>query len=337
MIKIQKNRSFLVFIILFAYAQSVHYRISTGGELNIYTFTPDAAVATLITTCILFLVINFFIRLWQKSDVFSIKEMLKIFGSSLVAYLATVKFLELVIAVIFDNVERNFNSSTFIQSTFTHLLDGFIYGSFFLVFYYYKKNRQQQEQLAAYNQALYESRMSQLKAQLNPHFLFNNLNVLDQLIYEDKYRASAFLNEFAEIYRYVLQSAEQPSVSIKEELAFAEKYFKLIQYKYGNSYLLNIKLNNADGFVIPLTLQLLIENSVKHNLGTEDKPVYIEVNIGDTISVSNNRVPKRKANSESGKALSNLKEQYMLLTKRQVEINEYKERFSVVIPKINIQ
>lgn len=335
--KIQKYRYFMVFIILFAYAQSVHLRISTGGKLDMYTFTPDAAIATLITSSVLFVVMSFFIRLWQKSDVFSIDEMLKIFGSSLIAYLAAVQLIGLVIAVIFGNVERNFNSETFVRSTFTYLIDGFIYGSFFLVFYYYKKNRKQQQQLVAYNQALYESRMSQLKAQLNPHFLFNNLNVLDQLIYEDKNRASAFLNEFAEIYRYVLQSAEQSTVSIKEELAFAEQYFKLIKHKYGNSYLLNIKLHDVDGFVIPLTLQLLIENSVKHNLGTEDKPVFIEVNINNAISVSNNRVPKRKVNGDSGKALSNLKEQYMLLTKRQVEINESEGRFSVVIPKIPVQ
>jgi LytS/YehU family sensor histidine kinase len=179
--------------------------------------------------------------------------------------------------------------------------------------------------------------MSQLKAQLNPHFLFNNLNVLDQLIYEDKNRASAFLNEFAEIYRYVLQSAEQSYVSIKEELAFAEQYFKVIQHKYGNSYTVTINLQNSQGFIIPLTLQLLIENVIKHNLGTEEKPVSIEINIGDNIFVSNNRVPKRKVKSESGKALSNLKEQYMILTNRQVEINESDEQFSVLIPKIKVQ
>jgi sensor histidine kinase YesM len=335
--KIKKNRYFLVFILLFAYAQSVHARLSIGRELNRYILTPDAAVATLITVSILFLLIYFFIQLWHKSGTFSMKEMLKIFAASLLAYLCIVQLLGFLIAFIFDNIERNFNSQTFIQSTFTYLIDGFIYGSFFLVFYYYKKNKQQQEHLTAYNRALYDSRMSQLKAQLNPHFLFNNLNVLDQLIYEDKNRASAFLNEFAEIYRYVLQSAEQSYVSIKEELAFAEQYFKVIQHKYGNSYTVTINLQNSQGFIIPLTLQLLIENVIKHNLGTEEKPVSIEINIGDNIFVSNNRVPKRKVKSESGKALSNLKEQYMILTNRQVEINESDEQFSVLIPKIKVQ
>ncbi|MCG7860633.1 histidine kinase, partial [Flavihumibacter sediminis] len=94
----------------------------------------------------------------------------------------------------------------------TYLLDGFIYGSFFLAYTYYKKNKKQSAQLADYNKALYDSRMTQLKAQLNPHFLFNNLNVLDQLIYEDKERASEFLNEFADIYRYVLQADNQKIV-----------------------------------------------------------------------------------------------------------------------------
>lgn len=326
----------MVFILLFSYAQTVHSRISIREEVNLYTFTPDAAVATLITTCILFLLINFFIRCWQKSDVFSMKEMLKIFGSSLFAYLIIVHFIGFMIAIIFDNLERNFNSQTFIKTTFNYFLDGFIYGSFFLVFYYYKKNRKQQKQLATYNQALYESKMSQLKAQLKPHFLFNNLNVLDQLIYEDKNKASTFLNEFAEIYRYVLKSTDQSFVSVQEEFAFAERYFKLIQHKYGNSYILKIKNDNFNGFVIPLTIQLLIENSVKHNLGTEERPVVIEITFDENVSVSNNKILKRKANGESGKTLSNLKEQYMLLTEKQVVINEYEDQFSVIIPKIQV-
>jgi LytS/YehU family sensor histidine kinase len=176
--------------------------------------------------------------------------------------------------------------------------------------------------------------MSQLRAQLNPHFLFNNLNVLDQLIYEDKEKASEFLNEFADIYRYVLQVDNQKIVPIAEELRFAEQYYNLINHKYGKSYQIRIDALNPDGFIVPLTLQLLIENAVKHNLGTAANPVCITISIAEDIVVTNNRKPKRLEIGPSGKALKNLKEQYQLLTKQVIEIEETESLFLVRVPKI---
>lgn len=329
------NRHFLVFILLFAYLQSVYTRIVTRRIINAYIFTPESAFATLISVCVLFLIILFFIRNWQKSAVFEMKEMLKIFGVSLVIFIITMNTIGLLIAFAFDNIERNFNQQTLILSTFSDLLDGFIYGSFFLAYYYYQQNIKKQKQLVIYNQAISESKINQLKTQLNPHFLFNNLNVLDQLIEEDKNRASDFLNEFADIYRYVLQASEKKFISIKEELIFAEHYFNLIQHKYGNAYQLVIENLNKDGFIIPLTLQLLIENAVQHNLGTAKDPVYIQIIIDKNIQVTNNYISKRNAKSTSGRALNNLKEQYKLLTSNPIEIQRNDSTFSVFIPIIH--
>ncbi|WP_028298043.1 sensor histidine kinase [Olivibacter sitiensis] len=333
--KIRQNRYFLLFILLFAYAQSIYIRISVRGVVNPYIFTPEAAIATLVSVGVLFLVIVFFIKHWQKSTVFSAKKMLKIFALSLMVYILIMQISGLAIAWAFGNVERNFNRETFVLSTFSDLLNGFIYGSFFLVYYYYNKNKKHQEQLATYHQALSESRITQLKTQLNPHFLFNNLNVLDQLIEEDKYKASDFLNEFADIYRYVLQVSDKELVSISEELDFANQYFKLIQHKYGNAYQLNIENKNANGFIVPLTLQLLIENAVQHNLGTVENPVCIHVNIDGNICVYNNVNLKRNSKATSGRALNNLKEQYRLLSQNPIEIQQSENAFSITIPLIH--
>jgi sensor histidine kinase YesM len=319
---------------LFAYVQSVHIRISAMGEIDAYTFTPEAVVFILFQSGVLFVIMLFFIKKWQKSDVFSPNEMLKIFGSSLVMYLIAMKLSGLLVAFLFGTIERNFNQKTFFFTLFSDFLDGFIYGSFFLAYYYYNKNKNHQEQLASYHQALNESKIHQLKAQLNPHFLFNNLNVLDQLIEEDKHKASDFLNEFAEIYRYVLQASDKKLISLNEELAFAEQYFRLIQHKYGHAYQLNIKHNYNNGYIVPLTLQLLIENAVQHNLGTEENPVVITINVGENIRTSNNINLKRNVKTTNGRALSNLKEQYKLLTKKPIEIEQSDNTFSVIIPII---
>jgi sensor histidine kinase YesM len=332
--KIHLNRYFLLFIMLFAYVQSIHVRISAMEEIDAYTFTPEAVLFTLFQSGVLFVIILFFIKKWQKSDVFSTEEMLKIFGSSLMMYLIAMKLSGLLIAFLFGNIERNFNQQTFFFTLFSDFLNGFIYGSFFLAYYYYNKNKNHHEQLANYHQALNESKIHQLKAQLNPHFLFNNLNVLDQLIEEDKHKASDFLNEFAEIYRYVLQVSDKKLISLNEELAFAEQYFRLIQHKYGHAYQLNIEHNYDNGYIVPLTLQLLIENAVQHNLGTKENPVIITINVGENICTSNNINLKRNVKTTNGRALSNLKEQYKLLTKKPIEIEQSDNTFSVIIPII---
>ncbi len=333
--KARQNRYFLLFVFLFAYIHTVYMRITIRQEINAYTFTPEAALGTLLSVSILFVTILFFVRRWQRSEVFSSLEMFKIFSASLVVYIFILQFSGLLIAFIFNNIERNFNRETFIFSALSDLLDGFIYGSFFLAYYYYNKNKNHQEQLASYYKVLSESKINQLKAQLNPHFLFNNLNVLDQLIEEDKHKASDFLNEFAEIYRYVLQTSDKKLISLNEELDFARQYFKLIQHKYGAAYQLNFQININSGFIVPLTLQLLIENAIQHNLGTEKRPVLINIDVSEVICVTNNSNPKRNVKRTSGRALNNLQEQYKLLTKNPIEIRQSDINFSVIIPVIN--
>lgn len=333
--KLYTNRYFLLFIMLFAYVQSIYIRITAQEEISWYTFTPEALLFSLFQAGVLFLIILYFIKKWQKSDVFSPKEMLKIFGCSLLVYLLAMKASGLLLSFVFDTIDRNFNRNTFFFSMFSEFLNGLIYGSFFLAHYYYKKSKNHQQQIANYHQALAESRIYHLKAQLNPHFLFNNLNVLDQLIDEDKSKASAFLNEFADIYRYVLQASDKKIIPLQEELHFAEQYFRLIQHKYGSAYQLNIESTGDGGFIVPLTLQLLIENAVQHNLGTKEIPVYINISVNGQIVATNNLNPKRNAKKTNGRALNNVKEQYRLLTAQPVIIKEMQNSFSVTLPILN--
>lgn len=332
--QIRQNRYFLLFVLLFAYVQSIHVRVTVRGTLDEYIFTPEAAVATFICVCILFFVIDFFIRNWQKSSAFRIKEILKIFSSSLLVYLLVMKMIGFLISLTFGTIEKNFNRETLIFTTFSDLIDGFIYGSFFLAYRYYKKNVVYQKQLLLYEKALSDNKINQLKTQLNPHFLFNNLNVLDQLIEEDKYRASDFLNEFAEIYRYVLEVSDKKLVSVKEELAFAEKYFNLVRSKYGEAYVLQIDAGYIKGSIVPLSLQLLLENAVQHNLGSQSNPVLISIHVGENVKVTNNIIPKRSIKKTSGRALNNLKEQYSVLTDQNLEILKTETDFTAIIPVI---
>lgn len=332
--EIQRSKYFLLFVFLFAYAQSIQIRFLLRRQLDWYIFTPEAAVVSLVSACILFVILNFFMERWQKSPVFSLQEISKIVSVSVVLFLIVMKLLGLLTALIFDTFERNFNSKTLVLSIGTNLMDAFIYGSFFLAHYYYRKYKKNQIEIAKFNQALAETKINQLKAQLNPHFLFNNLNVLDQLIEEDKYQASEFLNEFAEIYRYVLQVSDQKIISIGEELAFVQKYFNLMKHKYGNAYVLEFESESFNGNIVPLTLQLLLENALQHNLGKESAPITIRISIKDVITVTNNSIAKLHSKATSGRALINLKEQYGMLSKSPIEITRTASNFSVTVPII---
>lgn len=332
--KIHQNRYFLLFVLLFAYVQSIHIRMIVRRTVDLYVFTPEAAVATFISACILFFVIDFFIKNWQQSSTFKIKEILKIFSTSLFVYLLVMLLISFLIALSFGNIEKNFNKESLVFTIFSELIGGFVYGSFFLAYRYYKMNVVYQKQLFLYEQAISDNKINQLKTQLNPHFLFNNLNILDQLIEEDKDKASDFLNEFAEIYRYVLEASDKKLISLKEELLFAEKYFNLIRYKYGNAYMLQVDGEKLKGKIVPLSLQLLLENAVQHNLGSLSDPILIRIQIGTNIRIMNNRAPKRHSKQTSGRALHNLKEQYSVIADQQLEILKTETEFTVTIPII---
>lgn len=338
--KIYRHRHFLIFIALFAYVQSIYNRIGPGQTINAYTFTPEAALSILLFTGLLFLIMQLFIQKWQQSEVLTGKAMWKIFGSSLTVYMLTLMLITVLIAVAydqfteFDNIARNLNSKSIISGTIMDLLNGIVYGSFFLAYYYHLKSKSYQNKVLKYHRADVENKLYQLKTQLNPHFLFNNLNILDQLIEEDKEKASDFLNQFAEIYRYVLQVSDKKLIPINEEIDFIVNYFRLFQYKYGNAYQLKIEAENTNGFLAPLTLQLLVENAIKHNTGSIECPVLITINISKTISVSNNLILKRNLNSTLGNGLKNIDEQYKLLAQKPIVIQQTDQHFTVTFPII---
>lgn len=332
--KIKKHRHFLTFILLFAYVKTVQERFSYRGEFNAYLFTPEAAVAELFAACILFLIIRFLLSKWQKQEPIEIKKLAYIFTASIIIYYAVMVILGLIIAFLFDTFERNFNSTTLILNAFSYVLNALIYGGFYLTYYYYRNNKAQQESLAKYNQALAESKIMQLKNQINPHFLFNNLNVLDQLIEEDKTTASHFLNDFADLYRMVLEVSDKKIIALNEEIAFAKKYFNLIKRKFGAAYSLEIDSRTTEGYIVPMTMQLLLENVMKHNIGTQQNPVKIKVKVDTNITVVNTLKPKAYSQLSSGKALNNLKAQYDLLSNQKIDILSDKTTFTVIIPLI---
>jgi sensor histidine kinase YesM len=176
-----------------------------------------------------------------------------------------------------------------------------------------------------------------LKNQVNPHFLFNSLNVLSSLIEIDPKKASQYVQQLSDIMRYVLESRKRDLVSITEELDFIEHFLQLQKLRFGDA--LNYKIDIRDqnsGQIVPLALQLLVENAIKHNVVTQEQPltIYIIEN-NKNICVVNDLQPKTQLASGSGVGLANLKERYQFLSDQAVVINKYDQQFSVCIPIID--
>lgn len=331
------TKYFLLFVGVFAYVQSIQIRLIGHLDPKINLFTPEAALITLFCACLLYIIMGSLLWQYQKKKKgITLTNTITIFFISLVIYLAIKNLVSLLVALVFGTFERNFNAQSFLFDNSQNIINVCIYGGFFLAHYFYQKSRIDGEKLVQYDRMLAENRITQLKAQLNPHFLFNNLNVLDQLINEDKHKASDFLNEFADLYRYLLYTSERQLVPLEEELDFAQNYFNLMQYRYGTWYTLKI-INNADGicYIPPLTLQLLLENAFQHNLGSDKLPVRIFIKIDNEIVISNNIVAKTSVKSFGGRGLQNLKEQYAMLSSATVEINKKDEMFIVRLPLIH--
>lgn len=180
-----------------------------------------------------------------------------------------------------------------------------------------------------------KSRFNSLKSQLNPHFLFNNLNVLTALIHENPTKAEEFTIQLADIYRYLLNTENKELVSLKEELAFAEKYMQLLNLRFENQLVYSFpeNLTNNKYHIPPLSLQLLLENIIKHNMFSEEKPIEIQIfKEGKYLGIKNHLRKRPHSNNSSQKGLYNLIQRYKLITSDPVLITEDEDFFIVKIP-----
>lgn len=204
-----------------------------------------------------------------------------------------------------------------------------------IIYYRHKQNAELNRQIIKRKKANYQ--YGRLKQQLNPHFLFNSLNVLDHLVLTDPKRASTFIHKLAGVYRYQLNQENKNTVSLDEELEFLSAYYNLLQERFGSGFVLTISIDDSirkTHQIVPCALQLLAENAVKHNTISEDKPLLLTLHaIGDSLVVSNNLQPKITLHSW-GIGLQSINEQYASLGYKNIDITNNNKEFIVTVPLI---
>lgn len=211
-----------------------------------------------------------------------------------------------------------------------------IYCVIFLIDYVFKARSQMQLEREKANIAQY--RYFKLKGQVNPHFLFNSLNILDCLVCEEKTeQASTYIHKLAGIYRYMINSEEEELVSLRDELIFVGLYVDLLKVRFPEGFNVEISVpeDMMNRFVVPCSIQLMIENATKHNAVTIDNPLTVKVEVsGSCIRVSNNIVPKFSKSPSSGLGLKYIRQQYHDLSGKTIEINEQDNIYCVTLPLI---
>lgn len=249
--------------------------------------------------------------------------------------------IRFVILVVFENNSVSyFVQNEHIKFYVFSLLITMVVSLFFHAIYFYKKAQEnkvkEQKVIAGTASAQFES----LKNQIDPHFLFNSLNVLSSLIEENPDSAQKFTTSLSKIYRYVLEQKDKELVSVQEELNFAKTYMNLLKMRFENSITFELPENfyNDDAKVVPLSLQLLLENCIKHNVVSESKPLHIKIYFENNQLVIENNLQKKEILSDrKGVGLQNIVNRYSILTDRKVWVLENENSFKVGLPILTKQ
>ena len=336
--------SLLVFVVLML------IRVISGGNVNFDERLAWVFFYNMLYGYSLYYVNVFvFIQLDEifKEDRFDKK---RIFVGALFSFLLsvfTIFLLRIVEDVLIEKMSfLEFLAKERVDNYFVAIIMTIIVTLGIHAFYFYKayqENRVKQEKIIAGNaSAQFES----LKNQLDPHFLFNSLNVLSSLIEENPVNAQKFTTSLSKIYRYVLEQRDKELVSVAEELKFAKTYMNLLKMRFENSITFELPEEEItstlamteEAKVVPLALQLLLENAIKHNVVSEQKPLHVKIYIQENqLIVENNLQKKETLQTRKGVGHQNIVDRYAIITTRKVAVEETNDFFRIKLPILTKQ
>ncbi|MBL7742177.1 MAG: histidine kinase [Chitinophagaceae bacterium] len=215
---------------------------------------------------------------------------------------------------------------------FFHLLH-----AIFFFFHEYRRQWAEAEELRKTNS---QAQLQLIRSQINPHFLFNNLNVLSGMVIKDNPDANKFIEEFSKVYRYVLNTQDKELVELRSELEFIHPYLFLLHKRFDEGLTVNIHIPDQykTWHVVPAALQMLIENAIKHNVVSRNKPLHIDIHAnGDQVLVvRNNLQPRSVAEPSTRIGLQNIMKRYELISGKNVVVRKTEEVFEVSLPLLHL-
>lgn len=210
----------------------------------------------------------------------------------------------------------------------------YVWLMFFTIAFFYilwQKSSKKEQKLIEEN---LKHRYNTLKSQVNPHFLFNSLNILSELVYVDAKKSDNYIQTLSSIYRYVLENEENDLIDLEKEIEFVKQYFSLQQVRDEGKISLEIDIVEPKGIkIIPVSLQILIENALKHNVISHEKPLKIRISLNNNYIVVSNPIQKKSILEHSIQiGLSNLKDRAKIIMGSELEIRNESNNFTVKLP-----
>lgn len=214
---------------------------------------------------------------------------------------------------------------------FLHVVNG--------ILFYIRQLRHQEKEAAELKRINTQIELQEIKNQINPHFLFNNLNVLSALVMQEHQDANRFIEAFSAVYRHILSSQQQELIQLKTELSVIEPYIFLLKKRFPESILIDIQIPDSflSFYIIPVAVQMLIENAIKHNVALKSKPLQIQLSIVEPfrLRIANNVQPKTADHGNTRIGLENIARRYQLTTGKEIEVIHTADEFIVLLPLIS--
>jgi sensor histidine kinase YesM len=273
---------------------------------------------------------------WERAP--KTRLWLGILGSILVTMITLIGLNYVLWILIWGNESSSLFSTRNLNFYIIALMITVIVSSLLHAIGFFKEVQQEKKISESLRQEKLISELNALKAHVDPHFLFNSFNVLSGLIEEDKEKAQDFLAGLSKIYRYILESRDEDTSTVREELNFAQSYLDLHLARFENSIKIDVDIpqNTLKKSLPSLTLQLLLENAIKHNAFDADNPLNIKIHQEDEyLVVENNRKKRMNLAISNGLGLKNIKDRYSLLSNDIVTVTDATDIFRVKIPLLN--
>jgi two-component system, LytTR family, sensor kinase len=220
------------------------------------------------------------------------------------------------------------------------LVTQFIYNVVHSILYSYKQYAVAQVESVQQERKQLELQFEALKSQLSPHYLFNSLNTISSLLYNDPQMAEQFIRRLALTYQYILSTQHKKHVLLQEEIEFVQSYYYLLRIRFQQSLTLEVNIPNSvlSSPIPPLTLQLLVENAVKHNTISQEKPLFIYISAVDNtlLKVSNTKNESAQSAASFRIGIENIRKRYQFFTDKKIEVKD-DEKFVVSLPVIKLK
>ena len=329
----------ITYFVALAFTYAINYTIDFNIYGNYFAQRPNIyfRINIPISTLTIFIIVSY---VFIINKLFDLKK--RISKRILIDFIfaITLMFVQIVLSEIFLHVKvydqiiflikNNFMYTNFIELFLAILFTEFIY-------YVFKKKEEEIEvkKLIAENERY---KYNQLKSQINPHFLFNSLNILAAIVYKKKDDESGeYIEKLSDVYRYVLTNEEKKVITLISEIEFIKKYIEILKSRFKEGLIFEIDISQSAlyRFVPTMSLQLLVENCIKHNIVATEKPIIIKIySEGDYIIVSNNKNLREEEVVSTGIGLKNLDERYRLIANKSIGIINQDDIFKVKIPLI---